>query len=137
MLDICKRANLGFRQVQEKLLETAKRECDEMAVQLFHYIKDKKNGVEDDLKKWCNDEAPDIQADDFEVTKFEADELIMDKIKEKIRAWEQNHGKIKAASDNLTREFKNECQMLEQEAGEVTLMIEGDPIEDPMFFIQG
>lgn len=116
-------------------MEEAQHECNEMANHLYNFLQDE--NVREELRQWKNSEAPDIPADDFEVTKFEADELIMNKIKAKIRGWEESNGLIKKASDNLTELFKTECQILGQEAEEINLIIEGDPIDDPLFLRQG
>lgn len=95
------------------------------------FLKDKE--VRERLRTWREHEAPDIKVEDLEVTKFEADELIMAKIKSEITNWEKQHGHVKKASEKLTELFKEECDILGRDADEVQLILQGDPMDCSLF----
>lgn len=118
--------------MKERLYEEAENECFNMSEEISSYFA--KDEVQDRLCEWKENETPDIQADDFEVTKFEADELIMGKIKNEVRRWESGCGYVKQMCDRLTNLFKQECQLLERDAREVSLIIVGDPLAGSTLF---
>lgn len=117
--------------MEKSLLKAAELECDKIAGHLFTFLKNEE--VRERLRTWREHEAPDIKVEDFEVTKFEADELIMAKIKTEIRNWETQQGHVKIASEKLTKLFIDKCDILGREADEVQLILQGDPMDNSLF----
>ena len=71
---------VGFTvfQVRASLTRKAERSCKEVAAKLYMYLKT--DDVKARLLTWREDEAPSIEAGDFDVTKFNAEKQIMIKI---------------------------------------------------------
>ncbi|XP_045157887.1 dual serine/threonine and tyrosine protein kinase-like [Mercenaria mercenaria] len=122
------RLNADSDRVKDGLLNTAKAECQQMVNKLHEYLQS--GDVKERLLSWREDDAPDIEAEDFEVTKFKADGIIVGRILKMLKDWEEENKLVKVASERLTKMFKEECQIISKDYTDVNVVVEGMVDED-------
>lgn len=115
-------------QVHNGLLTSAKGECQLMANKLHDFLHTE--DVKQRLLSWRVDDAPDIEAEDFEVTKFKGDTIITTRIMTMIKEWEEENNVVKEASNRFTEMFKRECQIISKDYIDLNVVIEGLSNED-------
>ena len=115
--------------MKDQLLNNARSECQIMVEKLHAYLQS--DDVKNRLLSWQEVDAPDIEADDFEVTKFKADGIIAERIMKLLKDWEEDNQLVKMASERLTRIFKEECQIISKDYTDVNVVIEGH-VDEPL-----
>lgn len=115
-------------QVKDGLLNAAKAECQFMVDKLLNYLQS--DEVKDRLLSWREEDIPDIDADDFEATKFKGDTIIISRTVNLLKEWEEKNNLVKQASERLTKIFKKECQIISKDYSDVNVVIEGFQDED-------
>jgi hypothetical protein len=114
--------------VKDGLINTARSECQMMVNKLHTYLQS--DDVKNRILSWREEDAPDIEADDFEVAKFRADGVIVERILKLLRDWEEENKLVKLASERLTKMFKEECQIISKNYTDVNVVVEGFIDED-------
>lgn len=128
------RNNSVSLKVKEMLLENAESECIHMVEKLVKFFVDEK--VRKRLRTWREEDAPDVTADDFELTKFLAKKRIKDKIMIEIRNWESQDGCLKNALERFQKLFVKKCLILNKEESDIQLILQGDS-PDSAFNFEG
>ncbi|XP_060590684.1 uncharacterized protein LOC132745735 isoform X2 [Ruditapes philippinarum] len=122
------RLNADSNRVKDGLINTARSECQMMVNKLHTYLQS--DDVKNRLLSWREEDAPDIEADDFEVAKFKADGVIVERILKFLKDWEEENKLVKLASERLTKMFKEECQIISKDYTDVNVVVEGFIDED-------
>ncbi|XP_052776478.1 dual serine/threonine and tyrosine protein kinase-like isoform X1 [Mya arenaria] len=121
--------------VKDSLMKRAREACEDMSRLLHGHLNTPE--VQDQLKHWTDLEAPSLEADDFEATRFKGDNAIMERIRGKIRDWGHETGHVRHALEDLTRRFREKCRLLSEETKKLEVIIEGDPLGDDVAFPLG
>ncbi|WAR24587.1 hypothetical protein MAR_038256 [Mya arenaria] len=118
--------------IKNSLLETTRAACGEISRRMHQHFN--KTEVQAQLKHWTDIEAPGPDADDFETIWLKGYTAIKERIRRKIRDWEHETGLVRHMLDDLTRRFKEKCQLLSEETKKLDVIIEGDPQENEAVF---
>lgn len=112
------------------MVKEAESNCSQMATDLFTFLEDK--NVLEGFKTWQEEDAPDVIADDYEMTKAKASEMIVERIETEIRNWETQQDYVNKIYAHLTELLNEECFALDAKEDETKLILLGNAANVPL-----
>lgn len=111
-------------------LEEAETECSRMVFRLHAFLAD--DQVRERLRTWREQDVADINADDLETLKTEANRLITNRIVTEIQDWETKTDCVKEAFENITRLIQTKYHVFDKELDQISSIFSENSTEGPL-----
>lgn len=89
---------------------------------LWRHVQDE--NVKESILSWEDHDIPDIQFDDFTLTKYMAEKNIQSRMDDVLTNWERQNHFMENATDSLRSIFISEFKLLTTESGNIKAIIE-------------